>query len=350
MKIHGIVVTRNDWGVLALSITNVLINHADVVHVLNHGSNDQTAEGLRILKEIWGERLKVYSASPDIPFHQSLLTNMIVSLAEEDGADWIYVFDSDEFLLKKRDFSLKEELSKLDSSTVGLRYILSNYISTYNFNEKNIDCYKHLIYKSVPNTKYDELRAIELISTGHLTFFDLPFPSKIIFRANKNLLIDKGSHKLKYFFKNQMIETSTLLNCAHLSLISKSTLISKSKQGKSLIDLGLSPKVGWQNQLVYQLDLAGKLDWFWEKHSIKKEKNDTSNPVYVIDHSLVECLNSSINLLKEKFFDSSLTRFSGVSLRTGYEKSTDLNFLNTFQMCLFFDKKIDLFIRANNKK
>lgn len=49
MLIHGIVVCRNDWGMLALSISNVLANHADVVHVLNHGSSDYTAHGLKIL-------------------------------------------------------------------------------------------------------------------------------------------------------------------------------------------------------------------------------------------------------------------------------------------------------------
>ena len=65
MLIHGIVVSRNDWGILALSIANVLHNHADIVHVLNHGSSDQTAHGLKVLQEIWGERLKVYSSSPD---------------------------------------------------------------------------------------------------------------------------------------------------------------------------------------------------------------------------------------------------------------------------------------------
>lgn len=347
MLIHGIVVSRNDWGVLALSITNVLLNHADVVHVLNHGSSDQTAHGLQILQEIWGERLKFYSASPDIPFHQSLLTNMIVSIAENQGADWIYVFDSDEFLLSTQDFNLKNELYKLNDNIVGMRYILNNYISTYDFDEMNIDCYKKLIYKSKPNFEYNELRASELISDGQLSFFDVPFPSKIVFRAKKNLLINKGAHGLKYIFKNQSIATSSLANCAHLSLISKNALTAKSMQGKSLIDLGLSPKTGWQNQLVHQLDISGKLNWFWQRHSIKKDISEVSNPDHVIDHALVECLNSSVELLKQKFGGANLSYLSGIPLRTGNEKEMEFTFTNTFQMCHFLDQKIDLFIRLN---
>lgn len=70
----------------------------------------------------------------------------------------------------------------------------------------------------------------------------------------------------------------------------------------------------------------------------------------MIDNTLVECLNKCINLLKEKFGGSSLASSIGVSLRTGYAESTDLNFSNAYKMCHFFDKKIDLFIRVNNKK
>jgi uncharacterized protein related to proFAR isomerase len=58
---------------------------------------------------------------------------MISSLAESAGADWIYIFDSDELLISKPNFSLKKELSKLSDKVVALRYKTSNYISTFDF-------------------------------------------------------------------------------------------------------------------------------------------------------------------------------------------------------------------------
>ena len=350
MLIHGIVVSRNDWGILALSIANVLNNHADIVHVLNHGSSDQTAHGLKILQEIWGERLKIYSTNPDLSFRQSLLTNMISSIAEDEGADWIYVFDSDEFLLSKRNFSLREELLKLSNEIVGIRYSLTNYISTHDFDQNNLNCYKKLIYRSKPNVEYDPLYAMELISRGELSFFDLPFPSKIIFRANKNLLIGMGAHRLQYTFDDQSVVNLTEAECAHLSLISKDMLNRKSMLGKYLIDDGSPMRIGWQNKLVHQLDVLGKLDWFWERHSINPENSETLNPDHIIDESFVESLNNSIEILKEKFGGINLSMLSSVPLKTGYDKETKFTFDNAFQMVKFFNKKIDLFLNVKKHK
>lgn len=347
MLIHGIVVCRNEWGVLALSITNVLVNHADVVHVLDHGSSDQTVHGLKILKEIWGERLKIYSTRADLPFHQSLLTNMVASIAEKEGADWIYVFDSDEFLLPKQNFSLREELSKLSNAEVGIRYFLSNYISTYDFNENILNNYKKLIYKSKPSNNYNSLLARNLINSGELSFFDVPFPPKIIYRANKNLLIGKGAHSLRFISNKQSIVNLTLTDCAHLSLISKGKLAKKSMHGKSLSNLGLPPEIGWQNQLIYQLDIEGRLDWFWEKHSVRAENHKNINPTYKIDGALAECLKTSIEILNKKFGGENISMLFGAPLNFGYAEETNFGFNDVFEMCQFFDKKIELLLRVN---
>ncbi len=94
--------------------------------MVDHGSVDQTDGGLQILKDVWGDRLIVYSTGLGIPFKQSSLTNMVVSFAEAQGADWTYVFDADEFLLAKPGFNLRQELSKLDERVVSVRYSLSN--------------------------------------------------------------------------------------------------------------------------------------------------------------------------------------------------------------------------------
>lgn len=349
MQIHGVVITRNEWGILALSICNAF-NHVDVIHVLNHGSNDQTSHGLEIFKKIWADKLKVYTSSPDVPWEQSLLTNMIVSIAEVEGADWIYVFDSDEFLLSRKNFSLREELSKLNESEMGLRYSVNNYISTYDFDENNLNCYKKLIYKSKPSAKYDSVYAIKSINAGKSSFFDQPFYPKIVFRANKNLLIGKGAHVLKLINNKESIKNLVLSDCAHLSLISKNKLYQKSMHGKSLIDLGLPLEIGWQDQLIHHLDIEGRLDWFWERHSIQPENSRNFNPSYIIDKSLVECLSNSIEVLKEKFGGENLSMLFGVPLSSGYAKQTNFTFDSIFHICKFFNKKVDLFLHLQKRK
>lgn len=263
------------------------------------------------------------------------------------------MFDSDEFLLSKKNFSLQHELSKLNEDVIGARYLISNYISTFDFDKNNINHYKRLIYKSSPSIKYDPLHAKELIRAGELTFFDVPFPSKMVFRTKKNLLIDRGSHTPRYKFKKQIVVNIDLAECAHLSLISKDTLTRKSSMGKNLIESGDSKSRGWQNQLIYELDVEGKLDWFWEKHSIQVNKLKPDNPKHVADDLLVTSLIDSIALLKEKFGGDSLSMLFGVPLRTGYAKETNFTFASVFQMCEFFDRKLNFVLRSflrSNKK
>lgn len=349
MIIHGVVVSKNDWGLLAVSINNALLNHVDVVHVLNHGSSDQTAHGLRILKELWRDRLNVYSASPDSSFKQSLLTNMIASFAEKMGADWIYVFDSDEFLLAKPEFSLRNELSRLGKDIVAVRYALSNYISTFDFNKNDLNCYNELIYKSKPGDTYNPRSARDMIYGGQRTFFDIPFPQKVIFRAKSNLLVTDGAHRLLYMLRDKLVLNMPTMDCAHLTLISRDILARKSAQGRQLIERGFPPWHGWQSQLLHQLDLEGRLDWFWGRHSIRKETSDSSNPEHTIDKRLVESLVTSVDMLQGAFGGTDLSRLFGAPLTTGPNPESTFTFNGAFEMCDFFNQKINLLLRSSRQ-
>ncbi len=346
MEIHGIVVTRNDWGVLALSVCNAL-KHVDVVHVLNHGSSDQTEQGLEILKEIWGDRLQTYTAKPGTPFEQSLLTNMVASFAEAAGADWIYVFDSDEFLLSKPGFSLKSELSKLNDSVLAVRYRIYNYISTFDFEKTNLDDYRKVIYKSKPFKKYDPANMWDPLYSGQLSFYDIHFIPKIIFRAKKNLLVTDGSHDLRWTYSGHSIFISSAIECAHLMLVSKDILKRKSALGESHIKMGLPLRHGLRNQLINKLESEGRLDWFWERHSIQTGNGDSHNPKHTIDESLVESLKDSVEILREKFGGADLAMRSGTPLKRGCDHESAFTFDNIFQVCEFFKSRLDLLSNFN---
>lgn len=332
MKIHGVILSRDDWGPLPLSICHALINHVDVVHVVDHGSVDQTASGLQILKDIWGDRLMVYSTGLGVPFKQSLLTNMIVSFAEAQGADWIYVFDADEFLLAKPGFNLKRELSKLDENVVSVRYSLNNYISTFDFNRLNTHCYRDLRYKSQPKHDYDSTFGWDAIEKEQATFFDFPFPPKVIFRTRKNLLVNDGAHGLFWLLHGQVGVHMPIIECAHVTYISRDILERKKILGEALIRLGLPRKHGWQSQLIFKLHQEGRLDSFWERHSIKIGGSTASNPIHIIEETLAANLEKSIALLEQAFGGNDLTIRGGQLLERGPAAATAFSFAQTFQM------------------
>jgi hypothetical protein len=103
--------------------------------------------------------------------------------------------------------------------------------------------------------------------TGDLNFYDLEIFPKIIFRANKNLLVTDGADSLRWVLSEHLILNSPDIDCAHLMLISKDILKTKSAQGESHIKMGLPRTHGTRNQLINKLDSEGRLDWFWERHS-----------------------------------------------------------------------------------
>jgi hypothetical protein len=341
MKIHGIVLTRNDWGVLTVAIGHAF-NHVDVIHVLNHGSDDQTAHGLAVLQSMWGDRLKVYSASPEVLFDQFLLTNIVVAQAEAAGADWIYVFDSDEFLLARPGKSLRETLAGVDSQVVALRYALRNYISPAGFDKLNLDHYLRLRFKSRPTASNDPQQAWDNIDAGTSSFFNIPFPPKIFFRANSGLMVTDGAHDLRWTLSGQTVEVCRDFQSAHLPLICRETLKRKSAQGASHIKKGWPRTQGWQNQMIHQFDRQGRLDWFWARHSISNEVDDVRNPAHVVDESLVRTLGPVIRQLKAQFGGANLGGVAGKPLRTGIGDATELTFDDVFRLCGFFNHRIKL--------
>lgn len=346
MKIHGLVISKNDWGNLATSICHTLSNHVDVLHVLDHGSSDRTASGLKILKELWDDRLKIYTAPNDLPFNQTLLINILSGIAEKEGADWIYVFDSDEFLLTEKKGGLKEELKNIGPTINSIRYKVSNYISTQGFDRENLEDYLKISFESNPTleSKYNEAR--DAIYSGLSTFFDYPFPSKIIFRANKNFLIKGGAHKFLWRPKtNSEIQLSTV-KCAHLTYICRDILNRKALHGEEHVLKGYPEWHGWQLQLLYRISEEGWLDKFWERHSI----NDNDIPIdnnsnYLFNDDFAKTLTPTINIMKDFFGGNSLSFFHGVEIQSESRQQSEFSFNEVVNLATFYEQKINFLLQ-----
>lgn len=300
-RIIGVVLSKNSWGILAASITHALLNHVDKIYVLDHNSADETHNGLKYLKDIWRERLFVLNYGA-YSFDQEEITNTIIHIANESSPEWIYVFDSDEFLVIDEKRSLRDVLREYGDEQISvIRYRLENYISLSDFDVNNLAHYEKLCYKSMPTRKYDFRLAYSDIYNGKATFFDYPFPSKIIFRAGCYRWIKTGAHRLIDVGGDAKEVNDSRIRCAHLAYPSKNMLINKAIHGENLVASGLPKSKGWQSQLLYQINREGRLDWFWQRHSI----SDLLKPVQEIPRHQIEdtvcvCTPANVKAFRRK--------------------------------------------------
>ncbi len=285
MIIHGITQARDEWPLLGLAVSHALVHHVDRVHVVLDGADRASAAGLRVLQETWGDRLRVLTRGGD-NFVQAATTNMAIELAEPEADDWVYVFDADEFLLASEPSGLREILGACDPAIGAIRYQVLNWPSLRNFDVSHPEDFLRLRWRSCPSSLVtlppdlmrDEIRA------GNLSFFDVPFPSKVIMRAPGSSWLDAGAHSVSDVEPLREVAVDpTHLVTAHVPLLDRARLTRRVAHGRRHITGGFPRGHGWQNQLVAELDDWGELDDFWAAHTIDEDTREVGCAVEVDD-------------------------------------------------------------------
>ena len=315
-KIVGIVQCKNEWGLLAVSISHALMNYASEVYVLDHASDDQSASGLSCLKDLWGDRLHVLHVG-SIPFDQSAMINTAIHLMDCSQPTWVHVFDADEFLLVEDGFSLAAELDALAADVLYLNYPVENHVSTLGFNENRLPDYAGLRYKSEPFESAIGHLAADKIASGAATFFDYPFPAKVLFKYAEGMRLWDGAHGVTFLGRGSGQRTLRI-KAAHLVYATRERLEGKAQQGAELVALGKNPSHGWQNQLLHRLRSNNQLDAFWRQHAIDEQQPLSSSSIRLkISNALPDSLRKTIDVLARHFQSEDLGQFRGTTLASG---------------------------------
>ena len=301
LRIIGLVIARDEWPLLRLSITHALLNHVDHVWVLDHSSGDGTRDGLERLTEIWGERLRVVRLC-GTPFWQEASTSLILELIGATRDDWIYVFDADEFAITRSGTSIREILGSVGPDFSSVRYEVDNWISTATFDECDHSQYSQLRLRAIANHFFDLPSDIlsDEIQRGTLNFFDVPFPSKVIVRGGGPTWLSAGAHLLKQPVAGEEFRLCPRdFRVAHFPLLSEQRLHKKAAHGELLVKQGFPTWHGWQNQMLFRLSSTGQLSNFWKRHSVGAPEADAygTTPSIADDSSFVEAIAPTLAFL-----------------------------------------------------
>jgi hypothetical protein len=299
----GILLARNEWPLLGMCISHALTNHVDELLVIDHASTDETELGLKVLQSKWGSKLQIVKLAKG-PLHHQALNLVTLEIIDRDRYSWVYHVDADEFLIVAEGKSLKALLTEMPIDVDIVRYPLFNYVAPRDFQESNFEQYKELTFRAKTDDKLtlDFEEMINAIMNFKASFFDIPFPSKVIYRTSVDSWPIAGCHALVGKSENdEFVLTEDLVFAAHLPFLTRDRLIRRADHGKEIREAGYSRDFAWQSQLVDEMRSLGQLDNFWASHSIDRKNWETENllPQAVRDERLVDTLVSTISTFKE---------------------------------------------------
>lgn len=302
-SIHGVVMARDEWPLLELSITHALLHHVDRIWVLDHASADGTAVGLRRLCEVWGNRITVIRLEA-VPYFQEAATSLLLEVVNPGANDWVYVFDADEFAITPSAKSLRDILTDVKPEHGSVRYQIDNWVAPEGFDDTDFGQYEGLQYRALPNLFLDlgsELTSDE-IQHGTISFFDVPFPTKVIFRGGTSGWLAAGSHAIKSVLPvHEGVVSRDQFRVAHFPLVSRGRLRLKVRQGRDLIAQGFPRLHGWQSQMLARMDSSGLLDEFWTRNSVGPEADvdNSRRPVIIRDDAFSRVIAPTLAFLRK---------------------------------------------------
>ncbi len=296
-RVAGVMFVRNEWPLMAASVSNALTHHVDRLWIFDHASDDESIRGLAALCDLWGDRLVAYRLE-DVPFLQGALATVALVLLRHEPFEWVYFIDADEFGLVGAT-PLRDVLGGVPADISVVRYSINNWVAPREWNDFEVERLGDVRARATANSFMSlpgEMLA-EQIECGDLNYFDLTFPSKIIVRNGSTLSVGAGAHGLSdNSSPRELALEPEAFSVAHLPLLSRSRLALRVRNGQKLIEDGFDFDHGWQSQLIRRLALSGAVDEFWRRHSLASGP-ESDGPRYVRDDSFASTIRPIVTML-----------------------------------------------------
>ena len=333
---------RNEKTLISLTVSHALMNGCSEVCILVHDSDQDFKKEVLLLEKLWPERIHVFYQE-ETKYHQKISLHVVRFLMQNQNYDWIYVFDADEFVVPSKNFNICDFLERLPSEIQAVRYEIRNWISNHDFELRQYEEFLNITHVSEPKliSYLDSNILKEKIKTNEINFFDLPFPSKIIFRANAPYFLASGSHYLEGYREDVEISVDNkFFEVAHLPFLTKSRLALRVEHGENLISAGYPEVQGWQEKMLFELNYEGGLNSFWDSHSIRAHENglEAENPIARVDFSFQNALRPTVKVLNDLILNNTL-------FEADLLKNIDISSLVNFYRYIFqFNPEYDIVI------
>jgi hypothetical protein len=273
-KILGYVVTRDAWPMVGLAVLNALRNGVSHVVIVDHRSNNKTHQYLRDLQHSRPDEISLIRTNTT-HFLQSATYVSVLKHFPIDDYDWVYTFDSDEFIYVNDDRKLSDSLNDVSQDVNAIRYEVINFVVPNNFDSTNAADFLRIDQRAVLSRgiTYDPDLAFRSLVEGKVNFFDWPFPSKVITRTGVSSGLQKGGHSA---VGANAVQSSSELYAMHVPFSSKTNLERRSSEGREMKTRRYAPGESWQQRALHEIEQNGDLNDFWLSHTILDDQIEIS--------------------------------------------------------------------------
>jgi hypothetical protein len=200
VKISGFMTMKNEWPLAAVSVAHALINSVDKMYVVDNGSQDGTWQGLKILQEIFPDRLDlIYYESEE--FNQKAIAHSLAHVIEKADKEsgWGIFLDADEFLIYNNAVEFRTFLEMISLNWHSLVIEVQNYIPPSDFQENVLSMYSNIQYRPNLYFTYYELDGFrEEATAGNFYWQQRQTQSKVIYRMNLHKELGHAAHQIEY--------------------------------------------------------------------------------------------------------------------------------------------------------
>jgi hypothetical protein len=199
VKISGFMTIKNEWPLAAVSIAHALINNVDNMYVVDNGSQDGTWQGLKILQEIFPNRLDLIYYESD-EFNQRAIAHSLGHLANSDESHWGVFLDADEFLIYENPkVSFRQFLSMTNLDWTALVVDVENWIPTVGFQEDDLEAFTGIKYRSENYYRWDQLEQFRSESlAGECYWQTWKTQHKVLINMNCHKRLGHAAHQVDF--------------------------------------------------------------------------------------------------------------------------------------------------------